>query len=140
MQAQYVSNDPGYIVCQKKECKKYDKKGRCLVKTCSASIIFHVINIRTDIQFVFFGAGFQTPCVLAKSDLLKFANPKKPLYGHLSSVDSTGTSVSTIFFMYCYNIWTFFLRDACMWLNSWNLKIYGNLTRSKTMIYITSFD
>ncbi|GKA38719.1 probable inactive purple acid phosphatase 27 [Tanacetum coccineum] len=93
MQAQYVYNDPGYIGCNKKECKKYDQEGKCLVKTCSASITFHVINIRTDIQFVFFGAGFQTPCVLAKSKVLKFANPKKPLYGHLSSVDSTGTSM-----------------------------------------------
>lgn len=93
VKAQYVNNDPGYIGCKKKECKKYDEKGNCLVKTCSASITFHVINIRTDIQFVFFGAGFQTPCVLAKSKVLQFANPKKPLYGHLSSVDSTGTSM-----------------------------------------------
>ncbi|KAL7615655.1 hypothetical protein Lser_V15G03591 [Lactuca serriola] len=93
VKAQFVSNDPGYIGCKKKECKKYDQMGKCLVTTCSASITFHVINIRTDIQFVFFGAGFQTPCVLAISELLKFSNPKKPLYGHLSSVDSTGTSM-----------------------------------------------
>ncbi|KAI3697484.1 hypothetical protein L6452_30547 [Arctium lappa] len=93
VKAQFVSNDPGYMGCKKKECKKYDHKGKCLVTTCSASLTFHVINIRTDIQFVFFGAGFQTPCVLAKSDLLKFANPNKPLYGHLSSIDSTGTSM-----------------------------------------------
>lgn len=93
VKAQYVNNDPGYIGCKKMECKKYDQKGKCLVTTCSASITFHVINIRTDIQFVFFGAGFQTPCVLAKSKVLKFANPKKPVYGHLSSVDSTGTSM-----------------------------------------------
>ncbi|CAH1440712.1 unnamed protein product [Lactuca virosa] len=93
VKAQFVSNDPDYIGCKKKECKKYDQMGKCLVTTCSASITFHVINIRTDIQFVFFGAGFQTPCVLAISELLKFSNPKKPLYGHLSSVDSTGTSM-----------------------------------------------
>ncbi|KAK9058057.1 hypothetical protein SSX86_022897 [Deinandra increscens subsp. villosa] len=93
VKAQYVSNDPGYIGCKKKECKKFDQRGKCLVTTCSASITFHVINIRTSIQFVFFAAGFQAPCVLAKSNVLEFANPKKPLYGHLSSVDSTGTSM-----------------------------------------------
>ncbi|KAJ0957147.1 putative phosphodiesterase I [Helianthus annuus] len=93
VKAQYVSNDPGYIGCKKKECKKFDQRGKCLVTTCSASITFHVINIRTSIQFVFFGAGFQAPCVLAKSSILEFANPHKPLYGHLSSVDSTGTSM-----------------------------------------------
>ncbi|XP_076939504.1 putative inactive purple acid phosphatase 27 [Bidens hawaiensis] len=93
VKAQYVTNDPGYIGCKKKECKKFDKRGKCLVTTCSASITFHVINIRTSIQFVFFGAGFQVPCVLAKSSVLEFENPKKPLYGHLSSVDSTGTSM-----------------------------------------------
>ncbi|XP_076939505.1 putative inactive purple acid phosphatase 27 [Bidens hawaiensis] len=93
VKAQYVTNDPGYIGCKKKECKKFDKRGKCLVTTCSASMTFHVINIRTSIQFVFFGAGFQVPCVLAKSSVLEFENPKKPLYGHLSSVDSTGTSM-----------------------------------------------
>lgn len=93
VKAQYVSNDPNYIGCKKKECKIHDEKGKCLVTTCSATIMFHIINIRTDIQFVFFGGGFQTPCVLAKSDLHKFANPNSPLYGHISSVDSTGTSM-----------------------------------------------
>ncbi|KAF5822290.1 putative phosphodiesterase I [Helianthus annuus] len=93
VKAQYVRNDPGYIDCKKKECKKFDKGGKCSVTTCSASITFHVINIRTSIQFVFFGAGFQVPCVLAKSSILEFANSHKPLYGHLSSVDSTGTSM-----------------------------------------------
>ncbi|XP_071720611.1 probable inactive purple acid phosphatase 27 isoform X1 [Rutidosis leptorrhynchoides] len=93
VKGQYVSNDAGYLGCNKTECKIRDQKGKCQVKTCSASIMFHMINIRTDIQFVFFRGGFQTPCVLAKSELHKFANPKSPLYGHLSSVDSTGTSM-----------------------------------------------
>ncbi|GJW79875.1 hypothetical protein Tco_0143850 [Tanacetum coccineum] len=43
MQAQYVNNDPGYIGCKKKECKKYDQKGKCLVKKCSASVINIII-------------------------------------------------------------------------------------------------
>ncbi|KAJ9558211.1 hypothetical protein OSB04_012825 [Centaurea solstitialis] len=93
VKAQFVSNDPGYMGCKKKECKKHGHEGKCLVTTCSASLTFHVINIRTDIQFVLFGAGFQTPCVLAKSSTLKFANPSKPLHGHLASIDSTGTSM-----------------------------------------------
>nr|XP_043611654.1 probable inactive purple acid phosphatase 27 [Erigeron canadensis] len=93
VKAQHVSNDPGYVSCKKKECKKHGEKGKCVLTTCSASITFHVINIRTDIQFVFFGGGFLTPCVFARSNVLKFANPKQPLYGHLSSVDSTGTSM-----------------------------------------------
>lgn len=88
-----MSSDPDYLGCKKKECKKYDKGGVCVVTTCSASLEFHVINIRTDIEFVFFAGGFETPCVLKRSDPISFANPKKPLYGHLSSIDSTGQSV-----------------------------------------------
>ncbi|GJU39473.1 hypothetical protein Tco_1192430 [Tanacetum coccineum] len=42
--AQYVNNDPGYIGCKKKECKKYDQEGKCLVKTCSASVI-NIISV-----------------------------------------------------------------------------------------------
>ncbi|KAK3001823.1 hypothetical protein RJ639_022452 [Escallonia herrerae] len=92
VKAQYVSNDPDYLNCKKKTCKKHGK-GACLVTTCSGSLTFHVINIRTDIEFVFFAGGFETPCVLKRSKTLKFANPKKPLYGHISSVDSTAESM-----------------------------------------------
>ncbi|PSS26490.1 Inactive purple acid phosphatase 27 precursor [Actinidia chinensis var. chinensis] len=92
VKAQYVSNDPNYLSCKKKECQKYDN-GKCVVSTCSGSLSFHVINIRTDIEFVFFAGGFETPCILSRSVPLKFLNPEKPLYGHLSSVDSTGSSM-----------------------------------------------
>ncbi|THG04886.1 hypothetical protein TEA_010127 [Camellia sinensis var. sinensis] len=93
VKAQYVNNDPDYISCKKKECKEHNNKGECVVSTCSGSLSFHVINIRTDIEFVFFTAGFDTPCILKRSVPLKFANPKQPLYGHLSSIDSTATSM-----------------------------------------------
>lgn len=95
MQAQYLSKDPGYLNCKKKECKKH-VKGICEVRTCSASLSFHVVNFRTDIEFVLFAGGFATPCILKRSNNnLTFTNPKQPLYGHLSSIDSTATSVST---------------------------------------------
>lgn len=93
VQAQFMSNDPDYLSCKKEECKKYSN-GVCVLTTCSGSLSFHVINIRTDIDFVLFAGGFGTPCILKRSNSLSFANPQKPLYGHLSSVDSTGTSVS----------------------------------------------
>ncbi|KAG6630331.1 hypothetical protein CIPAW_13G010400 [Carya illinoinensis] len=92
VKAQYMSNDPDYLNCTKKECKKY-KHGKCVKSTCSGSLRFHVINIRTDIEFVFFAGGFETPCVLTRSNPLNFANANQPLYGHLSSIDSTGTSM-----------------------------------------------
>ncbi|KAK1316388.1 putative inactive purple acid phosphatase 27 [Acorus calamus] len=92
--AQYVSNDPAYLGCKKEECKEdAANNGTCSVKTCSGSVSFHVVNIRTDVEFVFFSGGFKTPCILKRSDPVKFANPNKPLYGHLSSIDSTGTSM-----------------------------------------------
>ncbi|GAA0186308.1 hypothetical protein LIER_33596 [Lithospermum erythrorhizon] len=90
--AQYVRNDPGYLNCSKKECQKYDN-GTCIVSTCGGSLSFHVINIRTDIEFAFFAAGFETPCLLKRSSSIEFSNPRKPLYGHLSSTDSSGTSM-----------------------------------------------
>lgn len=106
MQAQYLSKDPGYLSCKKKECKKY-VKGRCEVRTCSASLSFHVVNFRTDIEFVLFAGGFATPCILKTSqNKLSFNNPKQPLYGHLSSIDSTATSVSTPFFYIHTNVMT----------------------------------
>ena len=95
MQSIFLSKDPDYLSCKKKECKKY-RKGKCVVKTCSASVTFHVINIRTDIEFVLFANDFDTPCILARTSPLSFLNPNKALYGHLSSIDSSGTSVSFI--------------------------------------------
>ncbi|KAK9128891.1 hypothetical protein Syun_017688 [Stephania yunnanensis] len=93
VKAQFLSNDPAYLGCQKKECKKQNGKGDCLITTCSATLNFHVINIRTDIGFVFFGGGFDLPCIYTKTSTLNFSNPKTPLYGHISSIDSTATSM-----------------------------------------------
>ncbi|KAK0573848.1 hypothetical protein LWI29_014474 [Acer saccharum] len=92
VKAQYMSNDPDYVSCKKKECKKYNN-GKCEVTACSGSVKFHVINIRTDIEFVFFTGGFYTPCILSRSNPVNFANPNQPLHGHLSSIDSTGASM-----------------------------------------------
>lgn len=107
LQAQYASNDPGYLGCKNKECKQRDSRGKCTVKTCSATLQFHVINIRTDIEFVFFAGGFITPCILKRTTPTSFANPKKPLYAHLSSIDSTGNSVrhSQLHFMLFFSFW-----------------------------------
>uniref|UniRef100_A0A164VFR4 Purple acid phosphatase n=1 Tax=Daucus carota subsp. sativus TaxID=79200 RepID=A0A164VFR4_DAUCS len=91
--AQYASSDPGYLACKNQECQQRNARGDCVVKTCSATLQFHVINIRTDIEFVFFAGGFITPCILKRTTPTSFANPKKPLYGHLSSIDSTGNSM-----------------------------------------------
>ncbi|XP_042479552.1 probable inactive purple acid phosphatase 27 [Macadamia integrifolia] len=89
VKAQYVSKDPNYLGCKTSVCQKHIA-GVCVVKTCNASLTFHVVNIRTDIEFVFFAGGFDTPCILKRTDPVNFANPNTPLYGHLSSVDSTG--------------------------------------------------
>ncbi|KAJ4979818.1 hypothetical protein NE237_010598 [Protea cynaroides] len=92
VKAQYVSTDSDYLDCNKEECKKHIG-GSCAVKTCNASLTFHVINIRTDIEFVFFTGGFDTPCILKRTAPMKFATPNTPLYSHLSSIDSTGESM-----------------------------------------------
>ncbi|XP_058782395.1 probable inactive purple acid phosphatase 27 [Vicia villosa] len=92
VKAQYLSSDPDYLSCKNNECKE-EQDGKCSVTTCSGSIKFHVINIRTDIEFVFFTGGFLNPCLVGRSTPLSFANPKKPLYGHLSNIDSTATSM-----------------------------------------------
>ncbi|KAG6415530.1 hypothetical protein SASPL_122942 [Salvia splendens] len=92
MQAQYVSNDPEYLKCGKSDCD-VSIAGKCAVKTCGATLSFHVINIRTDIEFVMFTGGFETPCILNRSDPIKFANPNQPLYARVASVDSTATSM-----------------------------------------------
>ncbi|KAJ0980922.1 hypothetical protein J5N97_009177 [Dioscorea zingiberensis] len=92
LQAQYLSNDPSYLNCKSKECKE-SEDGECLVHTCSGSISFHVVNIRTEIEFVFFTGGFDTPCILKRAQPIGFSNPSSPLHAHLSSIDSTGTSM-----------------------------------------------
>ncbi|KAL3537637.1 hypothetical protein ACH5RR_001003 [Cinchona calisaya] len=92
VKAQYVSSDPDYLSCNKKQCQKYVGDS-CVVSTCAATLSFHVVNIRTDIKFVFYAGGFTTPCILAISETASFVNPQKPQYGHLSSTDSTGTSM-----------------------------------------------
>ncbi|XP_043692982.1 uncharacterized protein LOC122643427 [Telopea speciosissima] len=92
VKAQFLSNDPDYLGCKKQECKRYTK-GICVLKTCVGSVTFHVINIRTAIEFVLFTGGFENPCIFRRTGSVNFANPKSPLYGHLSSIDSTGESM-----------------------------------------------
>lgn len=95
VKAQYLSHDPDYLSCENSKCLVHNrkKKGVCDVKTCTASLTFHIVNIRTEIEFVLFTSGFENPCWLKSSGPLGFANPKAPLYGHLSSMDSTATSM-----------------------------------------------
>ncbi|GJM92846.1 hypothetical protein PR202_ga09350 [Eleusine coracana subsp. coracana] len=91
--AQHLTSDPGYLGCKNVACQKRDASGGCRVRTCAATLTFHVVNFRTDVEFVLFSGGFRTPCVLKRSGALRFANPAKPLYGHLSSTDSKATSM-----------------------------------------------
>jgi hypothetical protein len=95
LQAQYLTSDPGYMGCKNAGCGKRDASGSCQARTCAATLTFHVVNFRTDVEFVLFSGGFRTPCLLKRSGALRFANPAKPLYGHLSSTDSKATSVRT---------------------------------------------
>ncbi|CAN1190486.1 Probable inactive purple acid phosphatase 27 [Linum perenne] len=74
------------------DCQK-SSGPECQVSTCNGTITFHVINFRTDVEFVFFTGGFDAPCILTRSGPLKFANPNQPLYSHISSIDSSGTSM-----------------------------------------------
>jgi hypothetical protein len=89
---QFVSADPQYLSCGNSQCQN-EVLDQCLVKTCNGSVTFRIINIRTDVVFVLFTGGLDVPCVLETSNALSFANPSSPLYGHLSSLDSTGTSM-----------------------------------------------
>ncbi|KAK3165709.1 hypothetical protein QOZ80_1AG0036720 [Eleusine coracana subsp. coracana] len=93
VKAQHLTSDPGYLGCKNVACQKRDASGGCRVRTCAATLTFHVVNFRTDVEFVLFSGGFRTPCVLKRSGALRFANPAKPLYGHLSSTDSKATSM-----------------------------------------------
>jgi hypothetical protein len=99
LQYQKLENDPLYTSCNKSTCQD-SVGGHCVTTTCSGSLTFRLINIRTDITFVFFTGGFLVPCVLNTSAALPFANPSSPLYGHLSSVDSTATQVC-VFYVHC---------------------------------------
>ncbi|CAN0863526.1 Probable inactive purple acid phosphatase 27 [Linum grandiflorum] len=92
VKGQFVSNDPDYLGCKNKQCQK-SSGTKCRVSTCNGTIKFHVVNFRTDVEFVFFTGGFDAPCVLTRSGALKFANPSQPLYAHASSIDSSGTSM-----------------------------------------------
>ena len=92
MQFQFLKDDPTYMKCSTQKCSKRIL-GVCVVRSCSGSLTFDIINIRTDIKFVFFTGGFHAPCVLAYTSPLSFANPNQPLYGHLSLVDSSGMTV-----------------------------------------------
>ncbi|KAG2601346.1 hypothetical protein PVAP13_5KG584000 [Panicum virgatum] len=94
VKAQYLTTDPGYLGCNNAACQKRGgASGACRVRTCAATLAFHVVNFRSDVEFVLFSGGFGTPCVLKRSGALRFANPASPLYGHLSSTDSTATSM-----------------------------------------------
>ncbi|CAL4973588.1 unnamed protein product [Urochloa decumbens] len=94
VKAQFLKSDPGYLGCKNATCqKRRGASGACRVRTCAATLTFHVVNFRSDVEFVLFSGGFGTPCVLKRSGALRFANPARPLYGHLSSTDSTATSM-----------------------------------------------
>ncbi|KAG0567487.1 hypothetical protein M758_7G139800 [Ceratodon purpureus] len=84
--------DSQYLNCKNSECQK-KLGGFCLAKTCTGSITFRLINIRSDVIFVFFGYGLIHPCILLTSKSLSFANPLSPLHGHLSSVNSAADSM-----------------------------------------------
>ena len=92
MQYKFLDSDPGYTSCSKPTCQ-VSVAGNCVIETCSGSVSFRMINIRTNLIFVFFSGGLDVPCVVNATAPLSFANPNSPLYGHLSSVDSTGTRV-----------------------------------------------
>ncbi|KAL6853503.1 hypothetical protein ACP4OV_019532 [Aristida adscensionis] len=94
VKAQYLTSDPGYMGCKNAGCGMRDASGACRARTCAATLTFHVVNFRTDVEFVLFSGGFKAPCLLKRSGApLRFANPASPLYGHLSSTDSTATSM-----------------------------------------------
>jgi acid phosphatase type 7 len=85
LQAQYLTSNPGYMGYKNAGCGKRDASGSCQARTCAATLTFHVVNFRTNVEFALFSGGFRTPCLLKRSGALQFTNPAKPLYGHLSS-------------------------------------------------------
>lgn len=68
-----MKTDLDYFSCKKKECTKYQNV-KCAVTTCSDSMQFHVIKIRSGIDRV---------RVLLISWIRETLH-----YGHLSSIDS----------------------------------------------------
>ncbi|CAK9311464.1 unnamed protein product [Citrullus colocynthis] len=92
VKAVYLKTDPEYLKCKQRECKKR-VGNNCIIETCNATVSFHVINFRTDVEVALFGGGFITPCLYLRSHPLSFLNPNAPLYGHLSCTDSTSTSM-----------------------------------------------
>ncbi|KAE8648459.1 nucleotide pyrophosphatase/phosphodiesterase-like [Cucumis sativus] len=92
VKAVYLRSDPDYLQCKKRECKKR-VGNNCVIQTCNATVSFHVINFRTDVEVALFGGGFTSPCLYLRSQPLPFLNPSAPLYGQLSSLDSTATSM-----------------------------------------------
>ncbi|KAL6853504.1 hypothetical protein ACP4OV_019533 [Aristida adscensionis] len=93
VKAQHLRSDPGYLGCKNAACQERGASGACRVRTCAATLVFHVVNFRTDVEFVLFSGGFKAPCLLKRSGAVPFANPSSPLHGHLSSTDSTATSM-----------------------------------------------
>ncbi|XP_062208628.1 nucleotide pyrophosphatase/phosphodiesterase-like [Phragmites australis] len=93
VKAQHLTSDPGYLGCKNAACQRRDASGACKIRTCAATLTFHVVNFRTDVEFVLFSGGFRAPCVLKRSGALRFATPARPLYGHLSSTGSNATSM-----------------------------------------------
>ncbi|KAE8648458.1 hypothetical protein Csa_008180, partial [Cucumis sativus] len=115
VKAAYLSSDPDYLPCKKKGCVVPPVGDKCEEPTCIATLSFHIINFRTDVEFFLFDGGFLTPCLLYKSKTLSFQNPNAPLYGHLSSIDSTATSPSEI------NLPVFLLSFLQQWRTPKNL-------------------
>lgn len=95
VKSQFLKSDPSYRACtENRNSSKLLKAGEEREpETCNGSVTFHVINIRTDVEFVLLSGGYDNPCILQRSEILKFSNPNMPLYAHLSSVDSTGSSM-----------------------------------------------
>lgn len=139
VQAQYLSSDSDYLRCKKKECKKHDASGKCVLTTCGASLSFHVVNIRSDIEFVMFGGGFGAPCIMKRSESVSFANPKKPLYGHISSIDSTATSVRNNYILSITITLFNFSSIFCSYI--FTITIYMYITKNSTChIFMLQFD
>ncbi|KAG0567486.1 hypothetical protein KC19_7G138400 [Ceratodon purpureus] len=88
----FLESDPGYVPCSNPTCQQM-VAGVCVIQTCSGSVSFRLINIRTDLTFVFFSGGLTSPCVITATAPLSFANPKSPLSAHIAAVDSTGTQM-----------------------------------------------
>ena len=54
------------------------------LKTGTGLLSFRLVNMRADIIMGFFTGGFDSPTLVAVSDVVSFMNPNEPLQGHLS--------------------------------------------------------